>query len=114
MSHQVHSNHAHDHGAGCGHKTVEHDGHKDYLHDGHLHHLHEGHVDEHAIGVGKVNPADCTPDHACAGHAADHEHGPSCGHDAIPHGDHVDFVVDGHLHHPCEGHCDDHGAIRVR
>lgn len=31
---------------------------------------------------------------------ADHErqHGPGCGHVAIPHGDHVDYVHDGHRH----------------
>jgi zinc transport system permease protein len=39
-----------------------------------------------------------------------HVHGPSCGHESIRHGDHVDYLVDGHLHHPHEGHCDDHGA----
>lgn len=29
-----------------------------------------------------------------------HEHGPNCGHTAIKHGDHVDYLHDGHLHHP--------------
>jgi hypothetical protein len=24
----------------------------------------------------------------------------------------VDYVVDGHLHHPHDGHCDDHGPIQ--
>ena len=27
-----------------------------------------------------------------------HEHGPGCGHPAVPHGDHVDYVHDGHRH----------------
>ena len=27
-----------------------------------------------------------------------HEHGPDCGHAAVPHGDHVDYVHDGHRH----------------
>jgi hypothetical protein len=31
---------------------------------------------------------------------------------AVPHGDHVDYLVDGHLHHPHGGHCDHHGAVR--
>src|ERR1700720_2786346 len=44
----THSDHAHQHGPGCGHPAVRHGGHTDYLHDGHLHHPHEGHVDEHA------------------------------------------------------------------
>jgi hypothetical protein len=26
-------------------------------------------------------------------------HGPGCGHEAVPHGDHVDYLVDDHLHH---------------
>ena len=38
-----------------------------------------------------------------------HLHGPGCGHEAVPHEDHVDYLVEGHLHHPHEDHCDDHG-----
>ena len=30
----------------------------------------------------------------------DHQHGPDCGHKGIQHGDHVDYLHDGHLHHP--------------
>ena len=33
------------------------------------------------------------------------------GHEAVPHGDHVDFLVDGRLHHVHDGHCDDHGPL---
>jgi hypothetical protein len=29
----------------------------------------------------------------------------------VPHGDHVDFLVKGHLHHPHGQHCDDHGKL---
>ncbi len=36
----------------------------------------------------------------------------TCGHAAVPHGDHVDYLVDGHLHHAHDGHCDDHGPVR--
>ncbi|WP_323097211.1 metal ABC transporter permease [Intrasporangium sp. YIM S08009] len=39
-----------------------------------------------------------------------HEHGVECGHPAIPHGDHVDYVHDGHRHAAHEGHYDEHGA----
>jgi len=28
-----------------------------------------------------------------------------------PHGDHVDYLVDSHLHHQHNGHCDNHGPI---
>jgi UDP-2,3-diacylglucosamine pyrophosphatase LpxH len=31
----------------------------------------------------------------------------------VPHGDHVDYLVGGHLHHPHGDHCDDHGPVRV-
>ena len=37
-----------------------------------------------------------------------HEHGPDCGHPAVPHGDHVDYVHDGHRHAPHGGHYDEH------
>jgi zinc transport system permease protein len=37
-----------------------------------------------------------------------HQHGPDCGHPAIPHGDHVDYVHDGHRHAPHGGHYDEH------
>jgi hypothetical protein len=92
MTHSTHEPHDHVHGPGCGHTAVRHGDHVDYLHDGHLHHAHEGHIDECAIGVDAANPADCTPSHACAGHAKDHVHGPGCGHPAVPHGDHVDYL----------------------
>lgn len=39
-----------------------------------------------------------------------HEHGPGCGHPAVAHGDHVDYLHDGHRHAPHEGHYDDHSA----
>ncbi|MFC4783577.1 metal ABC transporter permease [Nocardioides sp. MAHUQ-72] len=37
-----------------------------------------------------------------------HEHGPTCGHVAVPHGDHVDYVHDGHRHAPHGTHYDEH------
>ncbi|MFZ5624927.1 MAG: hypothetical protein ACOY71_10940 [Gemmatimonadota bacterium] len=40
-----------------------------------------------------------------------HEHGPGCGHDAVPRDDHVDYLVAGHLHRPHGSHCDDHGPV---
>jgi zinc transport system permease protein len=38
----------------------------------------------------------------------EHEHGPGCGHPAIEHGQHVDYLHDGHRHAPHEGHYDEH------
>jgi hypothetical protein len=110
--HEVHEGHSHRHGPGCGHTGVRHDGHVDYLHDGCLHHPHEDHVDEHRIGVDARNPAECTPGYG-EGHDRGHRHGPDCGHEQVPHGDHADYLVDGRLHHPHGDHCDDHGRVEV-
>lgn len=112
MSTHVHSNHPHQHGPGCGHTAIQHNGHVDYLHDGHLHHLGTTGVEEHHLDVSGANPGTCTPQHQCGGHPASHVHGPGCGHEAVPHGDHVDYLVGGHLHHPHDGHCDDHGPVQ--
>ena len=113
MAH-THDDHDHQHGPGCGHPAVVHDGHVDYLHDGHLHHQDGATVEEHALSVTAANPDACTPAHACGGHDPAHQHGPACGHPAVPHGDHVDYLVDGHLHHPHGDHCDDHGPVQVK
>jgi hypothetical protein len=110
---QQHSDHQHAHGPRCGHTAVEHEGHTDYLHDGHMHSVHASHVDEHQLAVGAANPDACTPSHACGEHDAGHRHAPGCGHEAVPHGDHVDFRVGTHLHHPHGTHCDDHGTLRA-
>ena len=113
-THQQHSGtHSHEHGPNCGHTAVKHDGHTDYLHDGHLHHGHGDHVDDHKIEVTAANPEKCTPNHSCAAHEKAHTHGANCGHEAVPHGDHVDYLVDSHLHHPHGTHCDDHGKVEV-
>jgi hypothetical protein len=106
-----HEKHDHQHGPNCGHTAVKHDGHVDYLHDRHLHHQGKAGVEEHKLAVTSGNPATCTPKHACSGHEKAHQHGPKCGHEAVPHGDHVDYLVDGHLHHPHGDHCDDHGKV---
>ena len=111
--HEIHQDHPHQHGKSCGHTAIEHNGHTDYLHDGHLHSPHQDHVDEHALEVNAANPAGCTAGHNCSGHPAGHKHGPNCGHPAVPHGDHVDYLVDGHLHHPDGDHCDHHGNVKL-
>lgn len=105
--------HPHLHGTGCGHIAIRHDGHVDYLHDGHLHSASGDHYDEHSLPVSTVNPEDCREGHICAARDAEHVHGPGCGHEPVPHGDHVDFLVGGHLHHPHSGHCDDHGPVEL-
>lgn len=85
----------------------------DHLHDGELHHHGGAGVERHALAIGDTNPADCAPGQDCAEHDADHEHGPGCGHEPVPHGDHIDYLVGGHLHHPHGDHCDDHGPVEV-
>jgi hypothetical protein len=112
--HKSHQGELHTHGPGCGHVTISHRGHEDYVRDGQLDHVQRKAVLPHTLEVDDAHPAACTPAHACGGHAAGHQHGLTCGHVPIPHGDHLDFVVDGHLHHPCVGHCDDHGPVKIR
>ena len=74
---------------------------------GRQHHPAADGVEDHAIAVDGRNPDGCTtPEEACG-----HQHGPDCGHPAVPHGGHTDYLVDGRLHHPHEGHCDDHGPL---
>lgn len=111
--HKTHEPHDHRHGSGCGHTAVRHDDHTDYLHDGHLHRVHDDHVDECALSAGQTNPTACTSGHACGEHDSAHAHRAGCGHESVPHADHLDYLVAGHLHHPHEGHCDDHGALRA-
>ena len=38
----------------------------------------------------------------------EHEHGEGCGHPAMEHDDHVDYLHDGHRHAPHQGHYDEH------
>ena len=39
---------------------------------------------------------------------AEHTHGADCGHDSVPHHDHVDYVDDGHKHASHGEHYDEH------
>jgi hypothetical protein len=111
MTCTVHQSHNHVHGDNCGHIKIKHNDHVDYLHDNHLHHVHNDHIDEHKLEENALNTSSCTPNHACVGHNEGHIHGQGCGHEAIPHGNHSDYIVDGHLHSPHEGHCDHHGIV---
>ncbi|KZN30021.1 hypothetical protein N480_03495 [Pseudoalteromonas luteoviolacea S2607] len=106
---QSHKHTDHAHGPTCGHTAVRHGDHVDYLVDGKLHHPHGDHCDEHVIEVSSVNPDECNHAHQTNGH----KHGPNCGHEAIQHGDHVDYIVDGRLHHQHGDHCDDHGPVDI-
>ncbi len=39
---------------------------------------------------------------------SEHAHGEGCGHEAVQHGDHVDYVHDGHKHAAHGDHYDEH------
>jgi hypothetical protein len=46
---------------------------------------------------------------SCSSHEGhEHEHGPGCGHRQVRHGDHSDYLHDGHLHAPHGSHQDEH------
>ena len=48
-------------------------------------------------------------DHATAEHTTDeHKHGADCGHEAVQHDDHVDYIHDGHKHAEHGDHYDEH------
>lgn len=103
----THSHTGHVHGPNCGHTAIKHGNHIDYLVDGELHHPHGDHCDGHVIELSDTNTDSCSPVNTCN----DHTHGPDCGHEAIKHGDHMDYIVDGRLHHQHGDHCDDHGPV---
>ena len=42
----------------------------------------------------------------------EHFHGEDCGHNKISHEGHIDYIVDGKLHHFHDDHCDDHGELK--
>ena len=41
-------------------------------------------------------------------HNHPHRHGVGCGHTTIRHGDHIDYLHDGHLYHVYADHLDEH------
>ena len=73
--------------------------HVDFFHDGHVHHVHEDRVD--------AAPTDLVGHHLPhAGHM--HVHAEGCGHTAVPHGDHLDYVHGSHRHAGHHVHYDEH------
>ena len=88
--------------------AVRHDDHIDVLDHGRLLHKEGGRTEEHVIAVSAKNPDRCDHAHRAA---PGHRHGPDCGHALVPHGDHIDYLVEGRLHHPHGDHTDDHGPL---
>jgi hypothetical protein len=107
LEHLVHENHEHIHSLSCGHTKILHNGHVDYVHNGHLHHQHGNHWDECRIEVSDINPDTCSPISCGCNHDK------VCGHEIVPHGDHMDYLVNGRLHHVHGNHCDDHGPVEL-
>jgi zinc transport system permease protein len=58
------------------------------------------------IVAGAVRWVHARRNHSSSEHV--HEHGPDCGHEPLPHGDHVDYLHDGHRHAVHGAHYDDH------
>lgn len=52
--------------------------------------------------------AELDDEHELAGEPHGHDHGPRCGHLAVEHGDHIDYIHDGHRHAAHGGHYDEH------
>lgn len=42
-----------------------------------------------------------------------HVHSEVCEHPMIIHNGHIDYIVEGQLHHIHDGHCDDHGTVQI-
>ncbi len=49
-------------------------------------------------------------EHRAHSEHGEHRHGPECGHQALPHDDHVDYLHAGHRHFEHDGHWDEHGT----
>lgn len=107
MEHNTHNNHEHKHSIACGHTKIQHGDHIDYVHHGHLHHIHDDHWDECRIPIDGINPNEENNVNCGCNHGMD------CGHEMVQHGDHMDYLVNGRLHHSHAGHCDDHGPVEI-
>eukprot|EP01015_Nassula_variabilis_P031381 TRINITY_DN7076_c0_g1_i5.p1 TRINITY_DN7076_c0_g1~~TRINITY_DN7076_c0_g1_i5.p1 ORF type:complete len:153 (+),score=16.97 TRINITY_DN7076_c0_g1_i5:103-561(+) len=69
--------------------------------------------DEEELFQTSLKPRRRNSDHTFCKKEDTHFHGERCGHLVVYHNGHIDYIVDGRLHHPHEGHCDDHGPISI-
>ena len=60
------------------------------------------------VTVDDTDPAPLPHEPADAHEDEHHIHGPGCGHVAVVHGDHTDYIHDGHRHAPHGDHYDEH------
>ena len=56
----------------------------------------------------QADPFPLEPEHTEVPETHVHQHGEACGHQAVPHGDHVDYLHGGHRHAAHGGHYDEH------
>lgn len=100
----------HDHKKGCGHEVAVHGGHQDFIHGGVYHALHDDHYDEHGVVVGKTETQrELASTHHLMVKNHTHHHGEGCGHEAVDHQNHKDYLHDGVYCCPHEDHVDNHG-----
>jgi hypothetical protein len=109
-----------DHNDDCGHTAVKHGDGVAYVQEGKLYRKdQDGSWQKCKIEDTVQHPSVCVDDSAsgCWAHAAEEICGPDCGHEAIEHDDHMDYLVpDGkgefELHCPHDDHCDHHGSFK--
>ncbi|WIA43783.1 hypothetical protein OEZ86_010205 [Tetradesmus obliquus] len=78
----------------CGHTVIQHGSHRGFLNNGQL-------LCRPAVGLPLVPCTLDMDDWSCSlieGQDG-HIHGPGCGHEQVPHGEHMDYLVGGRLHH---------------
>lgn len=119
--------HHHHHKPGCAHLQIQHNGHTDFLYNSFLFSLTDDWI-QHGIEDSALYPDICAQ-FCTLGHPIDHIHSDNCGHQPVlvnylqfhliynlyiftiskKHGNHIDYIVDGQLHHVHGNHCDNHG-----
>jgi hypothetical protein len=75
--------------------AIEHEDHINYLEDGYLKHVSGKHVEDRMVEVTAKNPDRSAPEDRASGPTKTHRRGPGCTHEAVRHGDHIDYLVDG-------------------
>lgn len=96
------ADHDHDHDRWCGHAFMPHGDHVDFLHDGRIHRPCSDHFEEMRGCDEPVRR------HHLSHSAHMHVHQPDCGHTAVAHLDHFDYLHGRHRHAVHQTHYDEH------
>ena len=121
----------HVHSSSCGHESVFHLDHLDFLVGNNLYHADGGLCmsldgDDSLPAALSVSPPIVDEELALGYHLDDplktpavlvhheqvHRHTDNCGHEIVVHDGHLDYLVDGQLHHDHGNHCDHHGLVQ--